>query len=705
MAEKPDPFDIEALGNAVNDSASRVSTIWVSFLIFALYLLTAATTVTHRQLFLAEPVKLPVLNIDLPLWGFFFLAPILFVIFHVYVLLQVLLLAHTAAAYNKAVASAGFSDEESASLRQRLANTLFAQIFACAPRERGGWVGLMLRAMAWTTLAIAPILILVTFQFAFLPYHSHIATWTHRLLILLELVAAFGLWPLVLDSERDFQWRSVWTQIKRAVALPSRLFAVGDGRLDVWEWLRQQAVPLAAFALFVLVSLSWATFPGEPHVNLLTGRLAAGYAPLSAECKDRWVQKKFNFIDLRFDRLILPHADTIDHEKLGKIEKATKEAGQHHEGERTHTLRDRNLNCGVFSDYTDLRGIDFSGSSLQGASFDSAQLQGASFDSAQLQRASLDWAQLQGASFHSAQLQGASLFRAQLHGAILDSDQLEDASLFGAQLQGASLKFAQLQGASLIETQLQGAILDGAQLQGASLDFAQLQGAILDGAQLQGASLDLAQLQGADFKDSALEFTRFSNAYVWRARRANCRESRVTSHKPDAIVAVRSNPERGDESVKVSPSDIEKFIERSIGGIPDEKTKEDARQRMRTGLVVDPAKDDTAAVEEAWSKCEKASTEPSQKEFDQKFDQGDAAFLRDLVCNDTENGKAVAQGIVGNWISDDDDRRAFSAELARGLLGLDGKECPPTEDLDEAAKNRLLPAAVAGADPATVPTK
>ena len=109
MAGKIDPFDIKALGDAVNDSASRVSTIWVSFLIFSLYLLTAASTVTHRQLFLADPVKLPVLNIDLPLWGFFFLAPILFVIFHIYVLLQVLLLAHTAAAYNAAVEHAGFA--------------------------------------------------------------------------------------------------------------------------------------------------------------------------------------------------------------------------------------------------------------------------------------------------------------------------------------------------------------------------------------------------------------------------------------------------------------------------------------------------------------------------------------------------------------------------------------------------------------------
>src|SRR6267142_6191146 len=104
--KKIDPFDVEALERSLNDSATRVSTIWISFLIFSLYLLIAATTVTQHQLLLAEPVKLPVLNIDLPQWGFFFLAPILFVILHAYVLLQVLLLGRTAAAYNIAVAHA-----------------------------------------------------------------------------------------------------------------------------------------------------------------------------------------------------------------------------------------------------------------------------------------------------------------------------------------------------------------------------------------------------------------------------------------------------------------------------------------------------------------------------------------------------------------------------------------------------------------------
>src|SRR5262249_30893344 len=96
-AEKPHPFDVNALEKSLNDSATRVSTIWISFLIFGLYLVVTAGAVTHHQLLLEDPVKLPILNIELPLVGYFFLTPILFLALHTYVLIQVLLLARTAA--------------------------------------------------------------------------------------------------------------------------------------------------------------------------------------------------------------------------------------------------------------------------------------------------------------------------------------------------------------------------------------------------------------------------------------------------------------------------------------------------------------------------------------------------------------------------------------------------------------------------------
>lgn len=738
MPDNLDPFDVEALERSLNDSATRVSTVWISFLIFSLYLLITVATVEHRQLLLAEPVKLPVLNIDLPLWGFSFVAPILFVILHAYVMLQMLLLARTAAAYNEAVRQAvtrdNISRDGEISLRQRLANTLFAQIFAGSSREREGWLGWLLKAMAWITLAIAPILILLMFQFSFLPFHGHLTTWTHRLLIGAELVGAFVLWPLVLDARRDFNWTERLMELKRVAGLPLWLFGLKAGR----DWdrisLRRRALPLMSCLLFVLVSLSLLTFPGEPHVNLFTG-----YSWSSVQC-ERPVQHRFNFVDLRFDRLVLPHVNVIDQDKLEKLERATEKAGERpYQGERTRILRDRDLNCGDFSDYADLRRIDWAGSRLRNANLDHAWLKGASLASADLQGATMAFAQLQGASLESAHLQDASLANADLSGAFLIAAGLQNANLIGANLQGAvlngaslkgatfvtpeleqaalgvfvgddpldsvarppiqaaqlvgaelqgvdlngallqkanlteanlrgaslrranlkgallrgadlrgsnlgraelqgalldgsnlwgaSLEYARLQGASLIRAQLQGASLvgahlegvdlNGASLAGASLDRAKLAGASLDGAklqatslndaelqgaslfmtELQGASLDGAQIQGASFDSALLSYARFSNVYVWRAKIMSCpsAEFRVSDHKPDPVIV--KSVAGIDKAIPAAPDEIAKFIERSTTEISDNRRKEEASARMRSKLIVDPKKNDTAAIE------------------------------------------------------------------------------------------------------------
>jgi hypothetical protein len=145
MAQGPDPFDVEALERSLNGSATRVSTIWITFLGFALYLVIAAGTVTHRQLLLEDPIKLPVLNVDLPLVGFFFLTPVLLLVFHTYVLIQILLLGRTAAACNDVLDRIVRTSSDNAVMRQRLANFLFAQIFAGGPRERRGLLGGLLR--------------------------------------------------------------------------------------------------------------------------------------------------------------------------------------------------------------------------------------------------------------------------------------------------------------------------------------------------------------------------------------------------------------------------------------------------------------------------------------------------------------------------------------------------------------------------------
>lgn len=685
-APKLDAFDVSALERSLNDSATRVSTIWVSFLVFSLYLLNTAATITHRQLLLPESVKLPVLNIDLPLWGFFFLAPILFVILHAYVLLQVLLLARTAAAYNAAVERAGLLLEENASLRQRLANTLFAQIFAGAPREREGWLGWMLKAMAWITLAIAPVLILLVLQFMFLPYHSPLATWTHRFLIIGELAAAFVLWPLVVDARRDFEWKPIWMQVKRTAALRLRLFGAKEGRRDEWLWLRQRAMPLTSCVLVVLISLLLATFPGEPHVNLFTGQ------PLwSVQC-ERWVSGQFQrWFSGQFDRLDLLQVDVVDDEKFDKIENAAAKRGQHpSEGERTRNFRGRDLNCGIFA-AADLRRVDFGNARMQGAILFWAELQGASLSYAQLQGADLRGAQLQGANLRFAELQGANFGFTQLLGAT----RLQGADLSGARFQGARLDYAQLQGANLTIAQFHGADLGNAQLHGADLTMAQLQGANLRGAQLQATDLIAAKLQGANLSGAKLQGANFgkeeraelklallSDVFLWRAKVANCSDARMMNPKFDAAVELSHKAGQADEPVPATRDAIEGFIDRAVMDIGGPR-KDAVREQLRVGLLADIKKEELAEIETKWRECAANSKNGKEAEYDRQH----ADLLRDLACDATSNRKEIAEGIIRNWISLDGSD--FSTRLARGLLGLDGKECAATKELSDLHKEFL----------------
>ncbi len=100
IAEKAD--DLEAIKKAVDDAAAVSGGFWLSYLFVLFYLAVAAGAVTHADLFLENPVKLPFLNIELPLLAFFFLAPILFLIVHAYTLVHLVMLTEKAKRFHEA---------------------------------------------------------------------------------------------------------------------------------------------------------------------------------------------------------------------------------------------------------------------------------------------------------------------------------------------------------------------------------------------------------------------------------------------------------------------------------------------------------------------------------------------------------------------------------------------------------------------------
>src|SRR5215472_10761541 len=167
--ESPPPLaskatDLDALRTAVVDAAGVGYGLWFSYLFVLLYFAIAAGAVTHRDLFLESPVKLPFLNVELPLKAFFVLGPLVFLVVHAYVLLHFLLLAGKVGAFHAQLRKQIPDDEKRAHLRRQLPSNIFVQ-FLAGPREvRGGMVGILLKLVAWLSLVIGPIALLVLFQ-------------------------------------------------------------------------------------------------------------------------------------------------------------------------------------------------------------------------------------------------------------------------------------------------------------------------------------------------------------------------------------------------------------------------------------------------------------------------------------------------------------------------------------------------------------
>jgi hypothetical protein len=200
IAAKAD--DLEAIKKSVDDAASVGGGLWLSYLFVLFYLAVAAGAVTHPDLFFENSVKLPFLNVELPLLAFFFLSPTLFVIVHAYTLVHLVMLTDKAKRFD-AVLRKQIADENAAirdNLRRQLPSNIFVQFLVGPSDLRDTAFGWMLRVIAWITLVIAPVLLLLLMQIQFLPFHSSFITWTHRSVLLTDLGLLSWLWRKVLSG-------------------------------------------------------------------------------------------------------------------------------------------------------------------------------------------------------------------------------------------------------------------------------------------------------------------------------------------------------------------------------------------------------------------------------------------------------------------------------------------------------------------------
>jgi len=587
--------------------------------------------VTHRDLFLENPVKLPFLNVDLPLRNFFWLGPALLLLMYTYVLLHFVVLSRKVAAFDAELRLQISSVEDQNRERRRLPNNIFAQFLAGSGEVRDSSVGVLLWLVALVSLVIAPILLLVFFQLEFLPYHQTSIIWWQRFAVTIGLLVVWKLWPAIglrnvgMTDEDERQ---------RRVELFQRYGTIATMVL----------ITIASITL----SLTVATFPGEwldthlPRLRFIPYRQS-----LPADAS-RWEWTSLSELLIEGDvdparkprsiwsnRLVLPGMDIIDH---AKFESEAKIAAI----PELASLRNRNLEGAILIGAV-LRKVDFTGARLTGASLQDAVLQEAILSNADLTNARLNGAVLNGGKMQKASLEGADFSKAHLENvdlteahfsrlSRLDSAFFQHATLLGVKFEGASLKGANLTGAVIGLANFSGSnltaanlsavqggkidfstsnidfgILDNATIYGSKLDRASLCGTSLSGAHIIASSLERAVLVGTDLSDAVLEADNLDGVALDHALAAG------TSFRASSMnggVGIRSTMPPDDSRLEAIRKD-DRFTlndgrcKFEISDLPTPKDRRRANIRMDLLLhegTDEPATDKWTESEEAWGK-------------------------------------------------------------------------------------------------------
>src|SRR6476469_8565449 len=88
--------------NAASDPAR---TAWLAFLVLLTYVVVTLTSVSHKDLLLNSPVRLPIINADIPLVGFFQYAPAMLLLVYLSLLVQHVILARKYRKFTDAITS------------------------------------------------------------------------------------------------------------------------------------------------------------------------------------------------------------------------------------------------------------------------------------------------------------------------------------------------------------------------------------------------------------------------------------------------------------------------------------------------------------------------------------------------------------------------------------------------------------------------
>lgn len=462
------------LDNA-NEASKTARTAWLVWVSLLSYLFVTLSSVNHSDLLLNNPVQLPIVQVDIPLFSFFIFGPVLLLVVHVSLLAQHSILMGKFEKFNDCLKEVESRerihvDIDRQAVRERVSSYVFSQVIA-GP-TRGFVVHWLHIAIQWLTFSVLPVLALLYFQITFLPYHDEQVTWIHRIVVVLDLLV---LWSLPLAGWRN---RDIGNEFGGKVPRLRALFRKTVGYVS---WSACASFITVFFSLMVATVPdgwveSWFREIGSPVSYKWIDPEAAAKSGLEANCQTH--RCAFVLTTWLFEGKRLPESDKVDtafgwSRNLIVRHKNIVEGGENEEVDGRLDLRGRNLNYATL-DGSDLHGADFSYAKLNGASLVRTRLFRSEFSVAELAGADLRGARLNQSNFEGAVLERSDLRRARLEKAIFNYAGLNGAKLSGARMQEANFDYSCLADADLTHVKASDTTFRGAFLRRADFTAARL---------------------------------------------------------------------------------------------------------------------------------------------------------------------------------------------------------------------------------------
>lgn len=257
------PFQgIDKLLEAANSASQTVAALHMAFMAFCAYFGVIIWGTTHEEMLRISPVKLPILDVELPLTTFYAAVPWLLVLLHFNLLMQLELLSRKLWNLDQIIPAT----KAGQLIRDHL--FIFPFTHLIAGRSNVQLIRWLLSLVVGISVIALPLSILLAAQIRFLPYHDETITWSQRLAVWVDAVLLFALWPLIAsasDSALEW-WRDLRLQLfSYCPRIPWNRVEFTQGH-QIRSDVKGAMMLVASVSIIVLISIV-AVIPGNVTVQ------------------------------------------------------------------------------------------------------------------------------------------------------------------------------------------------------------------------------------------------------------------------------------------------------------------------------------------------------------------------------------------------------------------------------------------------------